>query len=189
MDSHSSDRNHPHTRVSTFIGKGHVVKAIEGTSDNTLEAPRLRGASSSMNRKMLLLLAAGGPFLLSWTLPVIDAGGVYTGWEAFRFALSPIWPYDTFNLSDDLSFGEMLSVTLMVASGLTNIVFVLVWGEHVLLRRHASRRRVVWALAAATVLNCYWFLWEGLMAGYYVWLVSFPVLALAAWQRRPKVNT
>jgi len=131
-----------------------------------------------MNRRTVLLIAAACGFVLGWVLPVLDD---YRGWQAFRVALSPLWPYENFG------FDAWYSAVLTVASGLTNAVFVGVFLDVVLWRR-ASTRVIGWALIAATVLNLHWLARAGedfvdLRVGYYVWVLSFPLLALAARAR------
>jgi len=131
-----------------------------------------------MNRKTVLLVAAACAFVLGWVLPVLDD---YRGWQAFRVALSPVWPYESFRVQ------SWYSAALTVASGLTNAVFVVVFLDIVVWRR-ASTRVLGWVLIAATMLNLHWLARAGedfvdLRVGYYVWLVSFPLLALGARTR------
>ena len=128
-----------------------------------------------MSRRNLLLLAAAAAFVLGWVLPVIDD---YVGWHAFRVALSPIWPYENFG------FEAWYSGLLTVASALTNVVFLLVLADVVFWRRLDSRV-AAWLLLGAFVLNLHWFVRAGseftmFRVGYYLWLASFLLLALAA---------
>jgi len=108
-------------------------------------------------------------------LPVADD---YRGWQAFRVALSPLWPFEQFKIEP----GVLL--VLSVASGLTNLLFVLLaaW----LVAGQGRARLVLWAAAGATLLNLHWPISMGenaddLLLGYYVWVVGFALLALAAF--------
>jgi hypothetical protein len=72
---------------------------------------------------------------------------------------------------------------LIVASALTNVLFV---GLAVLLWRRARPKAVLWAAAAATLLDLHWVVTlhadrRYLTTGYFSWVVSFALLALAAF--------
>ena len=131
-----------------------------------------------MSRVHATLAAAVIANVLGWALPVIDD---YRGWQAFRVALSPVWPYENFG------FQSWYSAALTTASGLTNALFVAAFLD-VVWWRSASTRTIGWVLIAATVLNLHWLARAGddfvdLRVGYYVWLISFPLLAMAARAR------
>jgi hypothetical protein len=126
-------------------------------------------------RRTMLLVASACGFVLGWVLPVLDD---YRGWQAFRVALSPVWPYENFG------FAAWYDAALTVASGLTNAVFIAVFLA-VIFWRSTSTRLVGWVLIVATLMNLHWLARAGpdfvdLRVGYYVWLLSFPLLALAA---------
>jgi hypothetical protein len=126
-------------------------------------------------RRVVLLTVAACAFILGWVLPVIDE---YRGWQAFRVALSPLWPYENFKIDG------WHNAILTPASGLTNLLFALAFAE-LALRRKLNPRAIAWLLVGATLLNMYWLVLAGeaitdIAIGYYVWLVSFPLLALAA---------
>jgi hypothetical protein len=117
--------------------------------------------------------SAGLVYAVAWFVKVIKDGdtladGVLPGWQALRVALSPLW-------EGEFRWG-WLQGTLSVASGLTNLVFVLA------LVRPA--RRWSWFLFAAAALNTFWIFDMGplgdMRAGYWLWLVSFALLGLAA---------
>ena len=122
------------------------------------------------------LLAALVANVLGWVLPAFSGE---RGWEAFVFALSPLWDYRNFQ-SEGLGL-----LAFIVLSALTNVLFaalaaVLAFGA----ARHA--RAVLWAAAAATLLNLYWpILLQAdrtrLEAGYFIWVSSFALLALSAF--------
>lgn len=121
------------------------------------------------------LVAAVVAHVLGWALPA-----VYNerGWRAFRAALSPLWPYEGIHLDPGLR------LVLAVASGLTNALFVVLVA--VLLLRGAHAKAVLWASAAAAILNLHWPITMGaerrlLEIGYFVWVASFALLALAAF--------
>jgi hypothetical protein len=123
------------------------------------------------------LLAAAIANLAGWVLPVIDK---YRGWEAFRVALSPVWPYEQFKIP------TTNLVVLSVASALTNLLF---WVVAIVLLRGPSLRSArisLWLAAAATLLDLHWqtTLRENaadLRPGYFIWVISFALLALAAY--------
>lgn len=127
-------------------------------------------------------LAAVVTNVLAWFMPVVDD---YRGWQAFRVALSPLWPFEQFHIPP----GSLL--VLSVASAITNLVF---WVLAAVLVTQPARRAkpVLWAAAAATLLNLHWPISMGaerdeLRFGYFVWVCSFALLTLAAFfvvQRR-----
>lgn len=130
-----------------------------------------------MTRGMAALIAAATANVSGWALPVIDE---YRGWQAFRVALSPIWPYEKFHIP------ETYLVILSVASAFTNALF---WVVAIVLLRGPSPQRArvcLWLAAGATLLDLHWqtTLRENaadLRAGYFVWVASFALLALAAY--------
>ncbi len=134
-----------------------------------------------MARIKALWICAVVANVLGWVLPVIDDDSrVYRGFHAFRVALSPIWPYEQFRMP----YGYL--VWLSVASAFTNLLFVAMalylWPR---LTRAAGSRFAVFVLGAAALLNLHWtFTMEDnaadLAIGYYVWVLSFVLLLLAA---------
>jgi len=147
-----------------------------------------------MSGRRILLLAVLA-YLLAWPLPSVvvrfDLGGhntmVFNGWEATRAALGPLWPKERW------LGGGWLGRLIMVASGLTNLLFVaaagLAW-----VRPDRVPRGVTWAVGAATALNTYWLMvfapggsGDSLRAGYYLWLSSFALLSVALYHlSRPR---
>lgn len=130
-------------------------------------------ALSAAKRWRAVGAAAVVAHALGWALPVARD---YRGWQAFRVAFTPVWPYEQFRIEP----GWLLA--LSVASALTNALFVALVVWLVL----GSRPRLV-ALAAlgALLINLHWPLSMGgqraaLASGYFVWLASFGLLALAA---------
>lgn len=127
-----------------------------------------------MRRVQWVLLAAVAAHALGWLLPVVDD---YRGWQAFRVAFSPIWPFERFHIQP----GPLL--ILSVASAVTNVLFPALVGALLLTDR---ARQVLWAAAAATLLNLHWPVSMGaqraeLELGYFIWVCSFALLALAAF--------
>jgi hypothetical protein len=121
------------------------------------------------------LAAAVVAHVLGWALPA-----VYNepGWRAFRAALSPLWPYRGIHLDPGVR------LVLAVASSLTNVLFVAL--AVVLVLRADRAKAVLWAAAGATLLNLHWPITMGaerrlLEGGYFVWVSSFALLALAAF--------
>ena len=124
--------------------------------------------------RVVLFLAAVGN-ALGWVLPVIED---FRGYHAFRVAMSPIWPYEEFRID------ELWLTVLSVSSALTNGLFVVV--AALLLAGKGSARVLLWVAAAATLLNLHWVITlendrEDLELGYFIWVVSFALLALAAY--------
>ncbi len=134
-----------------------------------------------MNSKRLLWIGLA-MYAVAWFVPVVDNGTTLTkggipGWEALRFALSPIWPLS--GIRSGAGFGAILSTL----SGLTNLAVLWVV---VSLARPASRphaRTLGWALLIATAVNASWISpgeIADLRIGYYLWLGSFLVMAIGA---------
>jgi hypothetical protein len=126
----------------------------------------------------IAVLAAAIAHVLGWVLPVVDD---YRGWQAFRVAFSPVWPFENFEIQPGLI------LVLSVLSALTNLLFVGV--AIVLLRGPASTlqraRAALWVVAAAALLDLHWPISMGDMGaelenGYFIWVGSFALLTLAA---------
>ena len=112
--------------------------------------------------------------MLGWVLP---AAQDYRGWSAFTVALSPLWSFADFQ--DEPAW----LLILMVGSALTNFLFV---GLSVALLRGGAPKIVLWAAAAATLLDLHWVITmesdrRYLASGYFIWVCSFALLALAAF--------
>ena len=119
------------------------------------------------------LLAAVVANVLGWVLP---AAMDVRGWKAFTVALSPLW-------SDDFASEPIWLLILMVASALTNVLFFALAGLLLLGRQYKA---VLWAAAAATVLDLHWVITleadrRYLASGYFIWVVSFALLAFSAF--------
>jgi len=143
-------------------------------------------------RAKVMFTAAALAYILAWFLPTVylpdlepwSADSVIvTGWEATRAALGPIWRADG-------SLDGPLRATLAVASGLSNLLFVVAvlfafW------RPSRIAPWLPWAIAMAALINTHWLVGDpgfrsSLSAGYYLWLASFVLLTIALfWQRGP----
>ena len=127
-----------------------------------------------MDAPRAALLAAVVANLLGWVLP---AAMEVRGWEAFVLALSPLWSFGDFENEP----GGFL--VLIVASALTNGLFAALAGMLLLGRKP---KPVLWAAAAATLLNLHWVVTleadrRYLASGYFIWVGSFALLALSAF--------
>lgn len=126
-------------------------------------------------RARVALVAAVVAHVLGWVLPAVYHE---PGWRAFRAALSPLWPYQ------DIHLDPGLRLVLAVASALTNALFLVL--AAMLVRQGARAKAILWAAAGATLLNLHWPFTMGnerrlLELGYFVWVSSFALLALAAF--------
>ena len=126
-----------------------------------------------MDAPRATLLAAIVANVLGWVLP---AAMDVRGWEAFTLAVSPLW-------SDDFAGESVWLLILMVASALTNVLFIALAG---LLLRGRNAKAVLWAAAAAAVLDLHWVITleadrRYLASGYFIWVCSFALLALSAF--------
>jgi hypothetical protein len=129
-----------------------------------------------MNASRVTLLIAVAANVWGWFGPVVHDD---RGWQAFRVALSPLWPYQDFRIEPGLL------LVLSVASALTNVLFVAL-AAVLALQGERRARIVLWAAAGATLLNLHWPISMGeesarLENGYFIWVCSFALLALAAF--------
>jgi hypothetical protein len=141
----------------------------------------------------VMLVGAAIAFAASWFAPVVafpDAStwfssapqtDVYAGWRTFWVVLGLLWaPKGPEDWSDLFSFA------IYVASALTNFIFLLAFVA-VFSRWNALLRPLQWAVLVAGALDLYWlFSVDHLMIGYYLWVVSFFLLAAAMARRSVK---
>jgi hypothetical protein len=132
-----------------------------------------------VTRTHVTLAAAVVANVLGWWLPVVRD---YRGWQAFRVAFSPVWPFDNFTIDP----GPL--VALSVASALTNVLFVALVALLAIGWAHTRgrARTVLWLAAGAALLDLHWPVSMGQMRvelepGYFVWVGGFALLALAAF--------
>ncbi len=140
-----------------------------------------------MRRSTVFLIGAVVAHAAGWLAPVVND---YVGWQAFRVAFSPVWPFEHFAVP------TWRLVVLSVASAATNLVFVVaaVWLAVGAVGRSVPPRGLFFALLLATLVNLHWPISMGehraaLKVGYYVWLASFPLLALGAHFCREQSRT
>ncbi len=119
-------------------------------------------------------------YAASWCVPVIEThGDLFSGrswgWQAFLFALSPLF-------GNDMD-AHPLQLVWMVSSALTNLVLaatigLLVW------RPARLRPALAWVLVGAAFVNAGWLLLPNMVrelrAGFYLWLCAFVLGAIAA---------
>jgi hypothetical protein len=128
-----------------------------------------------MTTRILMWLAAVA-YLVSWFLPATDA---VLGWEAFRYALSPLVPFRQLGPLGEHAIPAVLSA-------LTNVMFLVLLG--LWFTRQMFRPGMFVRIAIACfVLNLYWLAqaWRdhdlaSLRAGYFLWLAAFGMLLAVA---------
>ena len=116
-------------------------------------------------------LAAAACWLVSWFLPVVEG---YPGWAAFHAALSG--PFrETFPVRGDDAVPQLLSA-------LTNVAWLLQF-VYWKLGRVSNWTLFLKIAIACLLINLYWPVqmlragqYDGLLAGYYVWLFAFVLL-------------
>lgn len=107
------------------------------------------------------------------------------GWQAFRLAAAPVWPYE------GVEPGTWWGDTLTTLSAATNLVMLgLLWTR----RRELRNRWLAVVPLLAFVVNTQWLFlnteWMDLRAGYYLWWISFLAMSVLLWPRgvaRPEV--
>ena len=111
-------------------------------------------------------------WLASWALPVLEN---VRGWEAFRYALSPLWPFRGHDAGGEDAVPQVLSA-------LSNVVFIILVA-HVVLERVTRPGLFMRVAILCFILNLYWFVQlarsgelADLRAGYYAWLAAFALL-------------
>jgi len=118
-------------------------------------------------------------FVAAWFLP---AAADVPGWAAFRYALSPLWPYHTAEAR------AVEDAAPQVLSALTNVAFVVMFALLVAgkVRRPGLFLRVG---VACFALNLYWLVevarhgsMRDLWIGYYAWQAAFALLAFIGWR-------
>jgi hypothetical protein len=139
-----------------------------------------------MRRSIIVLIAALLAHAAGWLAPAVDG---YAGWQAFRVALSPVWPFEHFTVP------TWQLIVLAVASAATNALFA---GGAIAIAagavdRRSSRRALVVALLVAALVNLHWPVSMGehradLRVGYYVWVASFVLLAVSAAVRPARLT-
>lgn len=134
-----------------------------------------------MRRPQFLILAAWLLNGAAWCLPVVTsvAGGAIspiTGVWAFLIAARTAWPDNA---------GYYLDALLAALSVLTTVFFIVVSPWAILRGTRSLRRLSAWVAAGAFLFNTHWYIrltpngWiSGLGIGYFLWWLSFAVLAI-----------
>jgi hypothetical protein len=134
-----------------------------------------------MRRPHVLIASAWLLHAIAWFLPVLNGAVTFPhglpGWEAFRLAASPVWPYD--GITTESRYYAVLSTI----SAVTTLLFILgsVW---VVLRGSITLRRTsAWVAILAFIVNAHWYVHfasdrADLRIGYFLWLFSFLLLGL-----------
>lgn len=130
------------------------------------------------------LVGVWAAYAVAWAVPVVEGGVTLPeglpGWQAFRAAASPLWPYE------GVRYETWYWAILAVASAASNLLMIATpW-----LARfgHAQPPRRVGAAAAMTafLVNGHWFALRGgsedLRIGYYLWWFSFSAVAWLLWR-------
>jgi hypothetical protein len=133
-----------------------------------------------MKKANLFILAAWTLYLIAWFLPAVKPQQDFTkpipGWKAFRLAACGAIP------CDGVEFQTRHHAVLAGASAITNLIFLC--SPWLILRGSQSLRRwSVWIAVAAFLLNMHWIVTFGdqrsaLAIGYFIWLLSFFLLAV-----------
>jgi hypothetical protein len=131
------------------------------------------------------VLTGAASYVLAWFVPVLDGGQTLTtrilpGWEAFRLALSPIWPYDGLDLSAwHVRLAWYWSV-FFVVNALTNIVLVAALLQSIF--KPSQRGRVLsTVLFACGVFNTGLLVFSdrgSLRIGYFMWTLAYFLIAV-----------
>jgi hypothetical protein len=136
---------------------------------------------TKMRRSYFLIFGAWLVHVAAWFLPVITDGVRFPsglpGWQAFRTAASPVWPY---NGGSNFSAIGAVAATL---SALTTIIFLFGSPWIVLRGSQSLRRASAWVASVAFILDGHWYFFygrndSGLLIGYFLWWSSFLLLAI-----------
>ena len=130
-----------------------------------------------MRTAHLLVVIAFLVHALAWFLPVVKGEVTFPmglpGWQAFRVAASAVWPYE------GVTIGPWYFIVLWTMSAATTVFFVLGSAWAVAMRSRRLRRVSTWIAACAFVVNAHCLgLGSDLRIGYFLWWVSFLLLAM-----------
>jgi hypothetical protein len=130
------------------------------------------------------VLIGAASYVLAWFVPVVQGGndltpGTLPGWQAFRYALSPIWAYENLDFSAWYVRLDWYWSLLCVVSALTN--FVLVAALLRMIRKPSQQHPVLRVMLFASATFNTWFLLipdrGDLRLGYYMWLIAYFLIA------------
>lgn len=139
-------------------------------------------------RRRLVLYGAWVAYLAAWALPVIKDGVTLPeglpGWQAFRVAFAPVWPYE------GVKFQTWYWAALAVLSALSNVTML---SSPSVLAPRLRRFTLAcgWAAVTGLVIDGHWFVlglqngdWTDLRVGYFLWWGSFLLLAISMFALR-----
>ena len=141
-----------------------------------------------MKRLHLLIPCAWLVHAAAWLLPVVDGGVTLPkglpGWEAFRWASSAVWPFGPF---EGGKFDTWYDAALATVSAATTLLFIFGSPWVVLRGSRSLWRASAWAAATAFVVNAHWYVLygsdrSGLKIGYFLWWLSFALLAIGLFE-------
>lgn len=141
-----------------------------------------------MRRLSLRLTIVWLGFALAWLVPVHKEGITLPdglpGWQAFRIAAAPVWPYE------GTRYDTWWSATLSTLSAATNLLML---GSFlVALRLPSFLRTVTISTFVAFLVNAQWLLlnteWVDLRAGYYLWWLSFLGVSVASYKEAVRAS-
>jgi hypothetical protein len=140
-----------------------------------------------------LVIVGAALYCLAWVVPVLEGGrtlntGMLPGWEAFRLALSPIWPFEELDLSAWYVRPAWYLSALYVGSALTNIVLVVALLQR-MFKPNQRGRLMSTLLFACGALNASFLLFSdrgGLRAGYYMWTLAYFLIAAGLSRSRTR---
>jgi hypothetical protein len=145
-----------------------------------------------VRRQQLLIWAAWLVYVAAWFLPIVKEGVTLPdglpGWQAFRLATCAVWS------CADISIDNWYKTVLFTISAVTTLLFVpgsvwAVWGG-----LRALRRASAWIATLAFVVNAHWYVLYGgsarqdLRIGYFLWWLSFLLLALGLFDLSRREN-
>ncbi len=124
----------------------------------------------------------------AWLLPVIKDGVTLPdglpGWQAFRVAFAPVWPYE------DVKYQASYLAVLAVLSALSNLV-MLSSPLSLMARLHRYVAAFGWVALGAFAVDSHWLVmglgsddWIDLRIGYFLWWGSFLLLAMTMFFSR-----
>ena len=138
-------------------------------------------AINNLKSAHLVIAFAWATHALSWFLPVSKLFQ-FGGWFAFGVALSPILSYQDFHAN------PWYYSVLSGASAVTTFMFVVGSPLAVWRGSRSVRRTSAWVAITAFIVNSHWYVLgsdsdrKDLSIGYFLWWLSFIVLAVGLFQ-------
>jgi hypothetical protein len=135
----------------------------------------------AIKRSHLLIAVAWSVHAISWFLPATKSfldGFVppLRGWESFLVASCAFRP------CDESTFDTPYKAVLSGISVIVTLLFIFASPLAVRYKSHSLQRALAWTMTVAFVLNIHWYFlypsgWPGLAVGYFLWWLSFGLLA------------